>query len=95
MTRKILLGIMLTMVLIISLALNKRNEVMSSFQSEKEIIVLTQDDDFSSGYVNVILPPIEGEKCTTNVLRSCLIIDEEFDLSRNQTDESEEELGPF
>lgn len=35
------------MVLIISLALNKRNEVMSSFQSEKEIIILTQDDDFS------------------------------------------------
>lgn len=82
------------------------NYIQGSFTKEEFIlhesmrqgyipVFVDRDDDFSSGYVNVILPPIEGEKCTTTVLRSCLIIDEEFDLSRNQTDESEEELGPF
>lgn len=58
-------------------------------------VVVDRDDDFSSNYVTVILPDIESSLCTSNVLRSCLIIDEEFDLSRNQKDESEEELGPF
>lgn len=58
-------------------------------------VIVDKDEDYASESVRLILPALNAEICQAYTYRSYLIVDEEFDLSRNQTDESKEELGPF